>query len=71
MFKAAVITIGLIVLGVALSGCTSAGPFVTSISSDGRGGIIIEKDTVYLNGFTGTISNGGRPTTQNIKLYDK
>lgn len=55
-------------LAVVLSGCSSAGPFVTNISSDGQGGLLIEKDTVNLNNFTGTISSGGRPTTSYIKL---
>jgi type IV secretion system protein VirB7 len=40
-----------------LQGCTTAGPFVTSISSDGRGGILIEKCHVHMNAFMGTISN--------------
>jgi hypothetical protein len=50
-----------------LSGCTSAGPFVTNISSDGRGNLIIEKTNVKLNAFMGTVSNEGGTTTT-IKL---
>ncbi len=38
---------------VVLTGCTTAGPFVTNISSDGRGNLIIEKNTVHMNAFTG------------------
>lgn len=50
-----------------LGGCTSAGPYVTSISSDGSNGLVVEKCTAYMNGFTGTISNG-ECTSHNIKL---
>ena len=48
-------------------GCSTAGPFVTNISSDGRGNLIIEKNTVRMNGFTGNISSG-RPSTTTIKV---
>lgn len=51
------------------AGCTTAGPFVTSISSDGRGNLIVEKCMVKLNGFTGTVSNES-PSTTTIKLFD-
>ncbi|MDR1694227.1 MAG: hypothetical protein LBR70_03430 [Lactobacillaceae bacterium] len=42
---------------ILLSGCTKAGPFVTNISSDGAGGLNIEKCNVHLNAFMGTVSN--------------
>lgn len=45
------------------TGCTTAGPFVTSISSDGRGGLIVEKSMVKFNSFTGTVSNENSTTT--------
>lgn len=51
------------------TGCTTAGPFVTSISSDGRGNLIVEKSMVKLNSFTGTVSNVD-PSTSTIKLFD-
>ena len=51
------------------AGCTTAGPFVTSISSDGRGNLIIEKSMVQLNNFTGTVSNHDSTTTT-IRLLD-
>lgn len=35
-----------------ISGCTTAGPFVTNISSDGKGGLNIEKSRVKLNYWT-------------------
>jgi hypothetical protein len=47
----------LFVIAVIASGCTTAGPFVTNISSDGNGNLIIEKQKVLLNSFTGTVSN--------------
>jgi type IV secretion system protein VirB7 len=52
----------------ALTGCSTAGPFVTSISSDGKGDLIVEKNTVHVNGFTGMVSVGENPTTQVIKV---
>lgn len=42
---------------IGLTGCTTAGPFITGISSDGRGGLIIQKSFVEYNGFMGTIGN--------------
>jgi len=47
----------LIVLGSFLAGCTTAGPYVTNISSDGNNGLNIEKCGVQMNAFTGTVSN--------------
>lgn len=57
-----------IAIGLLIGGCTSAGPFVTNISSDGRGNLVIEKNTVHHNNFTGTISLGDHPTTHTIRL---
>ena len=42
-----------------MTGCTSAGPYVTNISSDGQGGLIIEKCGTDMNAFMGTVSTGG------------
>ena len=47
-----------------LSGCTTAGPFVTNISSDGQGNLIVEKSMVKMNAFMGTVSNEGHTTTR-------
>ena len=52
---------------VTLAGCTTAGPFVSNISSDGRGGINIEKQKVQFNGFTGCITTV-ETTSSNIQL---
>ena len=59
------IAIGALV--VSLQACTTAGPFVTNISSDGNNGLTIEKCTAHMNAFMGTISNGDC-TSLNIKL---
>lgn len=60
--------ISLIVLTLLiLSGCTNAGPFITSISADGNGGVIIDKCLILHNGWTGTVSNANCTTSQ-IKL---
>jgi type IV secretion system protein VirB7 len=68
-------TLQILILGVTaiaamtLAGCTtSAGPFVTSISSDGKGNLVIEKNTVDVNGFTGTVSVGEHPTQEVIRV---
>lgn len=44
-------------MALLLSGCSTAGPFVTNISSDGAGGLTIEKCMVHLNAFMGVVSN--------------
>lgn len=54
-------------LVVSLQACTSAGPYVTNISSDGNNGLTVEKCTVHMNAFMGTVSTGDC-TSQNIKL---
>jgi len=53
---------------VAVSGCTTAGPFITNISSDGKGNLVVEKNTVHMNAFMGTVSSGEVPTTQVIRI---
>lgn len=56
------------VLGLLLAGCSTAGPFVSNISSDGKGGLNIEKQKVQYNGFLGVV--GTTETTEsNIQLY--
>ena len=60
---------GIVVTGVfTVSGCTTAGPFVTNISSDGKGNLIVEKNTVHMNAFMGTVSSGESPSTQVIRI---
>lgn len=58
---------------VLFSGCTyfnsSAGPFVTNISSDGKGNLIIEKSTVKFNDLSNTVYNDNVSTTT-IKVVD-
>ena len=60
------LTIG--ALALVLIGCSTAGPFVTNISSDGQGNLIIEKNTVKFNSFTGNVSSGETPTTSTIRV---
>ena len=48
-------------------GCTTAGPFVTNISSDGRE-ISRREKHVHMNAFMGTVSSGDVPTTQVIRI---
>jgi type IV secretion system protein VirB7 len=49
--------IGLL-LACGLTSCTSkAGPFVTNISSDGRGGLVVEKCMMQLNRQITTVEN--------------
>lgn len=51
-----------------LSGCSTAGPFVTNISNDGRGGLTIEKCMVHLNAFLGVVNNSDCTNTSvNVK----
>jgi len=61
--------LAIIALALLCVGCTTAGPFVTSISSDGRGGLIVEKSMVKFNSFMGTISNENTTTTS-IRVVD-
>ncbi len=41
-----------------LAGCTTAGPYITNISSDGANGLNIEKCKVELNMFLGVVNTG-------------
>lgn len=41
-----------------LAGCTTAGPYVTNVSSDGRNGLNIEKCKVHFNAWMSTVSTG-------------
>lgn len=43
---------------LAMAGCTTAGPYVTNISSDGSNGLNIEKCKVELNMFLGVVNTG-------------
>jgi len=67
-YRLLVVGCGLLATGLMVGGCTTAGPFVTNISSDGKGNLIVEKNTVHLNAFMGTVSSGDHPTTQTIQV---
>ena len=56
-----------ILLAMSLTACTTAGPYVTNISSDGKGGLNIEKCGVKMNAFLGTVSTS-ECTSQHIQL---
>jgi type IV secretion system protein VirB7 len=56
-------------LGGFLAGCTTAGPYVTNISSDGANGLNIEKCKVELNAFLGVV-NTGECSNSSIKLIN-
>jgi len=57
----------LVMFFITLAGCTTAGPFVTNISSDGRGNLNIEKAKVQFNSFMGVVSTT-ETTSTNIKI---
>ncbi|MHB8549339.1 MAG: hypothetical protein ACYDAZ_09285 [Thermoplasmataceae archaeon] len=60
--------LGLLVVAVAmLQGCSTAGPFVTDISSDGNNGLNVEKCSAQMNAFMGTVSNSNC-TSEHIQL---
>lgn len=55
-------------LAIVTAACASyAGPFVSNISSDGRGGIVVEKCLARYDQFSATVGNSNC-TTHNIKL---
>jgi len=57
-----------VLLAFTAVGCTSqAGPFVTNISSDGRGGLTVEKCMMLLNRNLNTVENS-QCTNTNITL---
>ena len=59
----------MIAVGIAglLTACTTAGPYVTNISSDGANGLNIEKCKVELNAFLGVV-NTGECSNSSIRL---
>ncbi|MCX5795940.1 MAG: hypothetical protein NTY77_10635 [Elusimicrobia bacterium] len=57
-------TLALALLAAALCSCSTAGPYVTNISSNGAGMLTIEKCMAHLNAFTGVINNSDCTSTQ-------
>lgn len=54
----------IVVAVAALAGCASqAGPFVTNISSDGKGGIVVEKCMVRLDRMINTVESANCTNT--------
>ena len=58
----------ILVLVLGLVGCTTAGPYVTNISSDGKGGLVVEKASVEMNAITGTVSNKSDISVMTIQV---
>lgn len=53
-----ILAVSLALATIALAGCSSkAGPFVTNISSDGRGGLTVEKCMVRLDRTINTVES--------------
>ena len=50
--------------------CSTAGPFVTGISSDGKGGLVIQKGYVEYNYMIGVIGNKEAGESK-IQLFQK
>jgi len=66
MLRIFLILLTLLLVGVA--GCLpSAGPFVTDVSYDGEGNLLVTKNTIVYHVWAGTISNGENPQTVVIK----
>ena len=49
--------LALVIFVFLLVGCSTAGPFVTGISSDGRGNLIVQKGYAEVNYFVGVLGN--------------
>lgn len=59
--------LAIFVLSLVISGCTTFGPIVTNISSDGQGNLIVEKSMLELNNFSGNMT-ATNTTTSTIKV---
>lgn len=57
----------LLVASIFIGGCFSAGPFVTELSYDEDGNLVVTKDTVEFNWFFGTLYTGEVAETTVIK----
>jgi type IV secretion system protein VirB7 len=68
--EAFLVRISLFVLAALISGCSTAGPFVTNVSSAGPNKLLIEKCQVELNAFVGYVTNKGC-STNTIELQTK
>lgn len=55
--KGGVMRVLLIALSTLVFGCSTAGPFVTNVSSSGPNKLLIEKCQVELNAFIGYVTN--------------
>ena len=62
-----VLTLVLGVVAVYVAGCSNAGPYVTDVSFDGEGNLLVTKNMIVFNGFFGTVETGSNPQTIVIK----
>lgn len=60
----------MLVLVLLIAGCSTAGPYVTNISSDGKGGLVVEKSSVEYNGITGTVGSKSDVSVVTIQVCD-
>lgn len=49
---------------IGVTACTTAGPFVSNISYDGQGNLVVEKQYIQHNEFMGTVS--AKPASTSI-----
>jgi len=59
------------VVAATLSGCTTAGPFVTDVAYDGDGNLLITKNSVKYDAFFGTVSTGNTEQITVLKTPKK
>lgn len=55
---------------IAVAGCSTVGPYVTNISSDGNGNVVVEKSMIEYNGLLGTFQSKD-VTTSTIKIFNE
>lgn len=55
--------ISILIIACLTTACTTAGPYITNVSSDGANGLNIEKCKVQYNAFLGVISTGDCSTS--------
>ena len=68
MKKVVLMAILLVVISLS-QGCSNAGPFVTDISSDGDGNLLITKNTIVFDSILGVVKDGNHPIVYKIKVF--
>lgn len=67
--KNIVLIVSVLSVAMFLSGCTTVGPLVTNIYSNGKGELVVEKAFIELNTFTGSMKQINQ-TSSNIKVLN-